>query len=169
VTRQVAVSLLLMCALGVGCNSMGKKKDASTMPMKSAALNIPATPPAVAPAPAQQFTPPPQPVVYDPPPAQQPVIGEGAVADASDTAYAAPASPAPSRKMTSSSAHASHSSHGVSSNAATGAKYTIKKGDSLWSIAQAKYGNGNKWKTIAAANPKLDPNKVRAGQTITLP
>jgi 5'-nucleotidase len=52
---------------------------------------------------------------------------------------------------------------------ATGTKYTVKKGESLWTIAQAKYGNGNKWKAIAAANPKIDPNHVRAGQTIVLP
>ena len=45
----------------------------------------------------------------------------------------------------------------------------VKKGESLWSIAQARYGNGNKWKQIAAANPKMDPNRVQAGQTITLP
>ena len=57
----------------------------------------------------------------------------------------------------------------VSAKSAGGTKSTIKKGESLWSIAQSHYGNGNKWKSIAAANPKLDPNKIQAGQTIVLP
>jgi len=155
------IPAVLMCALAAGCN-MNKKKDSSTMPMKSAALDIPAAPPA---APAAQFTPPPQPVVYDPPQAQQPVIGEAAVADASEPTYAAPASAAPSRRMTSSAARPSR----AVTSSASGGKYTVTKGDSLSSIAQAKYGNGNKWNALAAANSHIDPNKGRAGQTIVLP
>jgi 5'-nucleotidase len=168
VTRRryaIVPVIALTCAMSVGCNMM-KKKDASTMPAKSAsALNIPATPAQTAPAaPAAQYTLPPQPVVYDPPAAQQPVIGEAATADASDASYAAaPANPTPTRKVSSSARATKASASGG------GSKYTVKKGDSLWTIAVAKYGNGNKWKSIAAANPKIDPNHVRAGQTITLP
>ena len=160
-TRRYAIVpvIALTCAMTVGCSSM-KKKDSSTMPAKSAALDIPATPAQA--APAAQYTPPPQPVVYDPPAAQQPVIGETATADASDASYAAPANPTPTRKVSSSPRPKASASIG-------GSKYTVKKGDSLWTIAVAKYGNGNKWKSIAAANPKIDPNHVRAGQTIVLP
>jgi 5'-nucleotidase len=171
VTRKLVklVPALVICAaMSVGCNA-NKKKDSSTMSMKSAALDIPAAPPvaAAAPAaPAAQYTPPPQPVVYDPPAAAQPVIGEEAVADASDASYAAPASAAPARRMTASAAHPARTAR---AQVAGGSKYTVKKGESLWTIAQAKYGNGNKWKAIAAANPKIDPNHVRAGQTIVLP
>lgn len=47
--------------------------------------------------------------------------------------------------------------------------YTIRKGDTLWSIAQRVYGNGQKWKDISAANPSIDPKKLAIGQEITLP
>jgi 5'-nucleotidase len=47
--------------------------------------------------------------------------------------------------------------------------YTIRKGDTFWSIAQREYGNGQKWKDISAANPSVDPTKLAVGQQITLP
>jgi len=47
--------------------------------------------------------------------------------------------------------------------------YTIKKGDTLWSIATREYGDGQKWKAISQANPSLDPKKLMIGQQITLP
>jgi 5'-nucleotidase len=162
ITLKSIVPLLLIgvVALAGGCN-MNKKSttqqsaSATTKipPMNQAALDIPAAPPA---APAATFTPaaPPQPVVYDAP-AQQPVIAESAA----DVSAPVKASPAPRARKASASV----------APAASGTKYKIKKGESLWAIAQAKYGNGNKWKMIAAANPRLDPNKVMAGQTITLP
>ena len=154
--KLIVPSLLLAVAFAGGCNSNKKgttQQSASKYPpMNQAALDIPATPP---PAPPATYTPvaPPQPVVYDAP--AQPVI-EDAVADASDAVAPVRTSTPRARKAT-------------ASVAPSGTKYKIKKGESLWSIAQAKYGNGNKWKAIAAANPKLDPNKVQAGQTITLP
>jgi 5'-nucleotidase len=128
--------------------------------MNQAALNVPAVAPVAAtpppPAPAATFTPtpPPQPVVYDPA-ADQPVTAD-AVADASDSTPPVTRSRAP-RKASATVAPSS------SAPRATKAKYTVKKGDSLWSIAQAKYGDGHKWKQIAAANPKLNPNRVLAG------
>ncbi len=47
--------------------------------------------------------------------------------------------------------------------------YTVKKGDTLYGIARAKYGDGKQWKRIAEANPGLDPNKIKVGQTIVIP
>jgi len=53
--------------------------------------------------------------------------------------------------------------------AAGGRTYTVQRGDTLWSIAQRQYGNGQKWQDIVAANPGLVPEKMRVGQEIILP
>ncbi len=47
--------------------------------------------------------------------------------------------------------------------------YTIQKGDTLYSIATKRYGDGKQWQKIASANPGLDPTKLRVGQTINVP
>ncbi len=53
---------------------------------------------------------------------------------------------------------------------APGAKtYTVQKGDTLTSIARKVYGNPARFKDIAAANGISDPNKIKAGQVLTLP
>jgi 5'-nucleotidase len=55
--------------------------------------------------------------------------------------------------------------------AAAGANssYTVKKGDTLFSIAKNAYGNGNQWQRIAQANPGLSPTTLKAGKTIVIP
>jgi 5'-nucleotidase len=53
--------------------------------------------------------------------------------------------------------------------ATAGSTYVVKKGDTLFSIAKASYGNGNQWQRIASANPGLSPSTLKAGQKITLP
>lgn len=52
---------------------------------------------------------------------------------------------------------------------ATGGNYRVNKGDTLFSIAKSRYGNGNQWQRIAAANPGLTPQNLKAGQTIVIP
>lgn len=49
--------------------------------------------------------------------------------------------------------------------------YTIKAGESLYKICQAKYGDGSLWKSLAEFNSSVIPNptKLRAGVTIRLP
>ena len=50
-----------------------------------------------------------------------------------------------------------------------GGKYTVQKGDTLWKISTSQYGDGKQWQRIAAANPGLSPETLKAGQTITIP
>ncbi|MCP4376324.1 MAG: LysM peptidoglycan-binding domain-containing protein [bacterium] len=47
--------------------------------------------------------------------------------------------------------------------------YTIKKKDTLWSIAATHLGSGQRYREILAANPGLDAKKLRVGQVIKLP
>jgi nucleoid-associated protein YgaU len=53
--------------------------------------------------------------------------------------------------------------------ATAGGTYTIKKGDTFIKIAREVYGDPSRMKDIAAANPGVDPRKLKVGQTIILP
>lgn len=47
--------------------------------------------------------------------------------------------------------------------------YTVKKGDTLWSIAKKVYGDGSKYTKIASANSDIkNPNLIYVGQVITI-
>ncbi len=50
-------------------------------------------------------------------------------------------------------------------------EYTIKKGDTLWKIAQNELGKGYRWKYIYELNKDVikNPNKLRAGKKIVIP
>jgi len=53
--------------------------------------------------------------------------------------------------------------------AIAGNTYVIQKGDTLFKIARAKYGDASAVKKIKEANPGLDPNHIKVGQKINLP
>jgi nucleoid-associated protein YgaU len=46
---------------------------------------------------------------------------------------------------------------------------TIKKGETLWSIAQRAYGNGGLYKKIIEANPQINIKQLFVGQVIRVP
>ena len=52
--------------------------------------------------------------------------------------------------------------------AITGSTYTVQKGDTLYKIARAKYGEASAVKKIQAANPGITAN-IKVGQKINLP
>jgi 5'-nucleotidase / UDP-sugar diphosphatase len=47
--------------------------------------------------------------------------------------------------------------------------YTVKAGDTLYHIAKERYGDGKKWRMIAAANPDVTPTALRVGQRLVMP
>lgn len=47
--------------------------------------------------------------------------------------------------------------------------YTVVHGDSLWTIAERAYGDGNKWIEIAKANDLVNPSIIHSGNVFTLP
>lgn len=49
--------------------------------------------------------------------------------------------------------------------------HTVKKGDTLWAVAKAQYGDGSKYNAIFEANrPMLsDPDKIYPGQVLRIP
>lgn len=57
---------------------------------------------------------------------------------------------------------------GASPSAAS-STYTVKRGDSLWSISKQFYGSGEHYQRIVEANPGLDPGSLQVGQRISIP
>lgn len=49
------------------------------------------------------------------------------------------------------------------------AKYTVKEGDSLWSIAEKYYKSGYNWVDIQKANNLTNADLIDNGQTLTIP
>lgn len=57
----------------------------------------------------------------------------------------------------------------TSKSKSTSKAYTVKKGDTLWTIATKYYGSGAKYTKIAEANKLKNPNKITVGQKLTIP
>lgn len=50
-----------------------------------------------------------------------------------------------------------------------GGEYTVVRGDNLWDIAVAAYGDGYRWTDIAEANDLVNPSIIHAGNVLTIP
>lgn len=59
--------------------------------------------------------------------------------------------------------------HSASWSPGTTATYTVATGDTLWSIAAAKLGDGNRWKEIADLNTLKNADSITPGQKLKLP
>ena len=59
--------------------------------------------------------------------------------------------------------------HEITNTGGQDSTYTIQAGDNLSKIAELFYGAASKYGQIAAANHISDPNKIHAGQTVTIP
>ncbi|MFI9510415.1 LysM peptidoglycan-binding domain-containing protein [Nocardia sp. NPDC052566] len=47
--------------------------------------------------------------------------------------------------------------------------YTVEPGDTLWSIAERFYGDGNRYQEIANASGIDNPDAINVGQVLTIP
>jgi nucleoid-associated protein YgaU len=47
--------------------------------------------------------------------------------------------------------------------------YVVRKGDTLWSIAERLLGNGKRWQEIVAANPGIEPHRLPVGKKLLIP
>lgn len=102
------------------------------------------------------YTPPPKPAPAAPPaPSAAAPAAPAPAAPAPSQTAAAPATPAPAAP--------------AAPQPAGPTKYIVVKGDSLWKIAEAHYGNGEEWTKIAEANSLSNPNIIHVGAELELP
>jgi 5'-nucleotidase/UDP-sugar diphosphatase len=55
------------------------------------------------------------------------------------------------------------------SGSGAGKTYVVRKGDTLWGIAQRSYGDGKQYRKIVAANPTIKGDQLMVGQKIVIP
>jgi 5'-nucleotidase/UDP-sugar diphosphatase len=84
-----------------------------------------------------------------------------AEAPAAATEATPPAAPAPAETAAPAATEAPAS--------AASKSHTVARGDSLWKIAEATYGDGERWTDIAQANSLRNPDHIEIGQELELP
>lgn len=57
----------------------------------------------------------------------------------------------------------------TTSSVRPGSSYTVVRGDNLWNIAVAAYGDGYRWVDIAEANNLVNPSIIHAGNVFIIP
>jgi len=157
-----ALAIVMLAGLiCVGCDA-NKTPPNTGKPKLAAPAGDPMPPLAprtVTPAPAPEPMPldtlaPAEPIVSGPAPAPvlTPVVPMTPMTPVAPITPAAPVATPPAPAVTS-----------------TGGTYTIKKGDTFIRIAREVYGTPSAMKDIQAANPGVDPRKLKVGQVINLP
>ncbi|KJF65373.1 5'-nucleotidase C-terminal domain-containing protein [Rhizobium nepotum] len=100
---------------------------------------------------------------------------DGRISEVTPAGYVAPAKPAaPAAPTPTAAAPAPTTAPAPAATtpaaaAAAVSKYVVEKGDSLWKIAAAKYGDGALWTRIAEANTLKHPNHIEIGEELELP
>ncbi|CDN49237.1 5'-nucleotidase C-terminal domain-containing protein [Neorhizobium galegae] len=141
----------------------GRVTDLTPASYTPPAKPAPAAPPAAAPAPTAAAPATPAPAA---PAAPAPTAA--APAAPASPAPAAPAAPAPNT-MAAAPAKPAPAAAPAAPKPAGPTKYTVAKGDSLWKIAEATYGDGEKWTEIAKLNSLRHPNVIQVGAELELP
>ena len=59
--------------------------------------------------------------------------------------------------------------HEITNTGGDDQKYTIEAGDNLSKVSKLFYGTPNKYSEIAKASGISDPDKIKAGQEVTIP
>lgn len=90
--------------------------------------------------------------------------GEFVVVDATPAAPSQPSAPVASAVQ-----GAPQATQSAPASAAVQKTYTVRRGDTLRSIAKRLYGDEKRWRDIAAANTALNRKKLRQGQIVNLP
>lgn len=73
------------------------------------------------------------------------------------------------RTQSSPAAAAKENKQETSSAPTSSGTYTVKAGDTLWAIATAKLGSGQKWTEIAQLNNIRDPKTLQIGTRLRIP
>jgi len=135
------VALTVAVGLGMtGCNNKPKAEEPPTTSTQPAFVE---------PAPEPAYAPTPTPAIA-PTPAPKPLPAQTSTSKKSASSTATPAPKAAAKPKAKE-------------------PYVVQSGDTLTGIAKRVYGDPNKVKAIVAANPGLDPNKIKVGQKIILP
>lgn len=157
----VVPAFLLAATLGLGCaNDKAPAKPAGVMNVGGQPAAVAATPEAATPA-------------REPVPNVKADAAAKAEATKADPAKASAkpvaAKPAAGKSIAATPAAAPAATIEAADPAAAPQTYVVQKGDTLTKIAREKYGDGNKWKRIAEANPGLSPSTIKVGQKLIIP
>ncbi|WP_411033451.1 5'-nucleotidase C-terminal domain-containing protein [Shinella sp. BYT-45] len=98
-----------------------------------------------------------------------PAAGETATSTSTDTAAKSTEGAATTGEAASGTAAATTGTESAAASPAAGGKHVIVRGDTLWDIAKAAYGDGTQWRKIAEANGNPRPRALHVGTELSIP